>query len=115
MPDAWRKNMDGNWGLPTVAGVSLDRQLQIPSLGVDKARAEALSNKYWPGNAGGVFAARVYFTVDHALIFDPHFQTKVIQSLTTAHVERVDVLAGQFSSNEMTPSGKVPELIASFT
>lgn len=61
----WQSIAAGTWLLSGPSVLSLDRYLQIPSMPMDPARAEAPLKKYhYP-----TFTARIYITVDHTLTY----------------------------------------------
>jgi hypothetical protein len=80
----------GDTRLPPLAVLSMDRQLQIPPIAMDAARAEAITKQL---SAGGTVKATVYMAIEHALTFNwgSGANSRGQQALLTARVLKVDL------------------------
>jgi hypothetical protein len=120
LPATWQNGFNmvlggqlgGQTRLPPLAVLSTDRQLQIPPIAMEPARAEAITKQL---AAGGSVRAKVFVTIDHALTFNwgTGANSRGQQALLTASVLKVELI--------LTPSqhgGAVPvqdELLGTYS
>lgn len=93
--DAWRHAFppgSSNRAMPTVEVLALDRRIQITSLPMEPARAEALAKRLTP-NPGSRLTARVYFDAERVEIGERVFANdRSATAVLVGKVQKVEIL-----------------------